>query len=63
MSFQFCWHKWGKWSSPHNGVYADHEGSIGWFAVSQLRECSKCGIAQVRRLPKLRSLDELKKEK
>lgn len=59
----FCWHKWGKWSSPYNGVFADADGSFGYFSVCQLRECEKCGKAEHRRIPKMRSLDELRKEK
>lgn len=58
-----CWHKWGKWSEPTNGVYAEHGSEIGYFAVSQIRICEKCGLAEVNKLPKLRSLEELKKER
>ena len=58
----WCWHKWKKWSDPYNGIFADSDGSIGYFSVCQMRICEKCGIAQHRRLPKMRSLAELKKE-
>lgn len=58
----FCWHKWGKWSPPHNGIFVPAASSIGYFHVCQLRECEKCGIASYRKLPKMRSLAELKKE-
>lgn len=58
-----CWHRWGRWSSPHNGIFMKSESAIGYFAVCQLRECDKCGKAEYRRLPKVRSLDELKKER
>jgi len=59
----FCWHRWGQWSSPHNGIFAESSGSIGYFSVCQLRVCEKCGKAGYRRIPKMRSLDELKKER
>lgn len=59
----FCWHKWNKWSDPHNGVGTDADGSVGWLAVMQLRTCAKCGVAQVRRLPKMRSIDSLRSER
>lgn len=59
----FCWHNWDKWSMPNNGILAAHEGAIGYFAVCQTRVCRKCGIAEVRKLPTLRSLAELKNER
>lgn len=58
----FCWHKWGKWSDPHNGIFVPSHSSLGYFAVCQLRICEKCGKAEYRRLPKMRSLEELRKE-
>jgi hypothetical protein len=58
-----CWHRWGKYSDPKNGIYAAHDGAIGYFAVCQMRVCEKCCKADVKRLPQLRSLDELRKEK
>lgn len=57
----FCWHKWGRWSDPHNGIFAKSDGSVGYFSVCQLRICEKCGKAEYRRLPQMRSLDELRK--
>lgn len=58
----FCWHLWQKWSDPHNGVFGDDTG-FGYFAVAQIRTCEKCGKAEVRKLPKMRSLSELKAQK
>ena len=58
----FCWHSWGKWSDPHNGIFAPTDGSIGYFSVCQMRICEKCGKADYHRLPKMRSLKELRKE-
>lgn len=46
-------HDWTKWSSPVNGIYAAHEGAIGYFAVAQTRVCTKCGVAVVRKLPQV----------
>lgn len=59
----FCWHKWGKWSSPVNGIMENSSHSIGYFNVVQLRECDKCGKAEYRKLPKMRSVDSLKQER
>lgn len=56
----FCWHNWNKWSDPHNGIFAPSDGSIGYFSVCQIRTCAKCGVAEYRRLPQMRSLAELK---
>lgn len=58
----FCWHKWEKWSHPVNGILAKSDANIGYFKVCQLRVCEKCGKAEYRALPQLRSLDKLKKE-
>jgi hypothetical protein len=55
----FCFHNWGKWSHPINGIGSKTNYSYGWFQVSQMRICGKCGLAQVKRLPQLRSLDNL----
>ncbi len=33
----FCWHKWGKWSAPSQGIFTPSDGSIGYFSVCQLR--------------------------
>lgn len=43
------------------GIFAPG-ADVGYFSVCQLRECEKCGKAAYRRLPKMRSLSELKKE-
>lgn len=56
----FCWHDWEKWSEPHNGIFGA-KNEYGYFAVCQMRICRKCGKAEYRRLPKMRSLDELRK--
>lgn len=53
-------HKWAKWSDPTNGIIEDRNGYSASFSASQMRICEKCGIAQVRRLPILRSLSELR---
>ena len=57
-----CWHSWDRWSSPVNGIYGEHN-DIGYFKVTQIRECKKCGVAEVRMLPKIRSIAELRSEK
>lgn len=59
----WCWHKWGRWSAPHNGILAENDSSTGYFKVCQMRECEKCGLAEIRKLPKLRSLEELRRER
>lgn len=61
--FPWCWHKWGRWSSPSNGIFADMTYSVGHFSVCQLRECEKCGKAQYRKLPKVRRIAGLKDER
>ncbi len=58
-----CWHKWGKWSNPVNGILEKSSHSIGYFNVCQMRVCEKCGIAETRKLPNMRSLEELRKER
>ena len=64
--FGMCWHRWGKWSDPTNGIYAPFGASgqdgVGYFAVAQIRICKKCGVARFRTLPKVRSLESLKEE-
>jgi hypothetical protein len=59
----WCFHKWAKWSDPHNGIFSKSEGSIGYFSVCQMRICDKCGKAEYRKLPQMRSLEELKRER
>lgn len=59
----FCWHKWNKWSDPVNGIMEKTSHSTGYFRVVQMRICSKCGKAECRSLPKMRSIEELKKER
>ena len=56
----FCWHKW---SPAYDGIFAPLGDDHGYFAVCQMRECEKCGLAQVRKLPRIRSIAELKKER
>ncbi len=58
-----CWHKWGKWSDPVNGIWEERISNTGYLAVAQMRVCEKCGIAQYHKLPKVRSIDKLKEEK
>ena len=58
-----CWHRWGKWSDPVNGIYAKLSDSIGYWRVFQMRVCEKCGIAKYRKLPHVRSLDELRRDR
>ena len=59
----FCFHKWEKWSDPYNGIYANFGSEIGYYHVCQMRKCAKCGVAQVKKLPKLRSLDKMTTER
>lgn len=59
----WCWHKWEKWSRPFNGIYENVGYLNGSYGVMQMRECTKCGVMQTRRLPTLRSIDDLRKEK
>lgn len=59
----FCWHKWGKWSPPENGIACDSPHGLEWFAVSQTRACGKCGVIQVRHIPNLRRLDSGKESR
>jgi hypothetical protein len=56
----FCWHRWKKWSDPSNGIFANLGDSVGHFSVCQYRTCEKCGLAQVRKLPAVRSIEELR---
>jgi len=55
----FCYHKWQKWSDPRNAVMGNG-GGIGWLSVCQIRLCEKCGKAQYRKLPEVRSIDGIK---
>jgi hypothetical protein len=57
-----CWHNWEKWSDPHNGIASKHNTDVGYFKVLQLRTCSKCGVAQVRDVGNMRTIDSLRKE-
>jgi len=57
-----CFHKWNKWSDPVNGIATQSGTDIGYFRVLQMRVCDKCGIAQVRNLPQMRSIDSLAME-
>jgi len=54
-----CWHKWAKWSDPVNGIGCPDSSSTGYFKVLQMRVCEKCGKAEVRMLPKMRSIASL----
>lgn len=62
FNLPWCWHDFAKWNDPVNGIYAKSDHSIGYFGVCQMRTCNKCGLAQYRRLPKMRSLESLKSE-
>lgn len=55
----WCWHKWEKWSDPVNGIGTTERSDTGYFKVLQMRVCEKCGIADVRQLPKMRSIESL----
>jgi len=58
-----CWHRWEKWSDPYDGIFKRAFNSTeGYFQVCQIRKCEKCGKAEVRQLPALRSINELRKE-
>lgn len=57
-----CWHKWKKWSDPYDGIFARTSFDAGYFHVCQIRKCEKCGKAEVRKLPAVRSVSELRKE-
>jgi hypothetical protein len=59
----FCWHNWGKWSDPVDGIMENTTHSMGYFRVIQMRQCERCGIAQTRKLPNMRSVKSLKEEK
>lgn len=61
--FDFCCHKWGKWSKPSETIMADSDLGLGWLAVIQERTCEKCGIVQTHRLPKLRRLESATKDR
>ena len=57
-----CWHKWDKWSDPVNGIASTHNSDTGYFKVLQMRVCSKCGIAEVRNIGKMRTIESLRVE-
>jgi len=57
-----CFHKWEKWSDPVNGVASTSNSDVGYFRVLQMRVCAKCGIAEVRDVGKMRSIESLKSE-
>lgn len=54
-------HKWEKWSDPVNGI-ASTNCDTGYFKVLQMRVCEKCGIAEVRNVGKMRSIESLRNE-
>lgn len=58
-----CFHRWGKWSDPLNGIAAKTTSDYGYFKVLQMRVCDKCGIAVVRDVGEMRSINELNKRK
>lgn len=55
-----CFHKWGKWSDPRETIMGN-DNDVGFYAVAQIRICEKCGVAQYKRLPELRSIKGIKK--
>ena len=57
-----CWHKWGKYSDPVNGIASTANSDVGYFKVLQMRVCEKCGVASVRNLGNMRSIDSLRDE-
>ena len=57
-----CWHKWGKYSDPVNGIASKLNTDSGYFRVLQMRVCEKCGLAQIRKLGNMRSIDSLRDE-
>ena len=57
-----CWHKWGKYSDPVNGIASKVGVDHGYFKVLQMRICEKCGIAQIRNVGNMRSIDSLRNE-
>jgi hypothetical protein len=63
MLCKLGWHSWEKWTAPVNGIYCKSPDAIGYFQVCQRRVCEKCGIAEFRAVPQLRSVDDLKKER
>jgi hypothetical protein len=56
-----CFHSWEKWSDPVNGV-ASTKCDTGYFKVLQLRVCKKCGVAEVRQIGQMRSIESLRDE-
>jgi hypothetical protein len=57
-----CFHSWEKWSDPVNGIASTVGSDTGYFKVLQMRVCAKCGIADIRNLGKMRSIDSLRDE-
>ncbi len=57
-----CWHKWEKWSDPVNGIASTTNSGFGYFKVMQMRVCAKCGVAAVRNVGSMRSIDSLRDE-
>ena len=57
-----CWHKWGKYSDPVNGIGTTKSTDTGYFKVLQMRTCDKCGIAEIRHIGQMRSIDSLRDE-
>jgi hypothetical protein len=62
MNLSFCWHKWAKWSDPVNGIGTTFGSDTGYFKVLQMRVCDKCGVAEIRNLPQMRSIDSLRRD-
>jgi hypothetical protein len=62
--FDFCWHRWGKYSAPSETIMCDGtDYGMGYFAVIQERTCEKCGMVQTHRLPGLRRLESATKDR
>jgi hypothetical protein len=57
-----CWHKWGKYSDPVNGIACTPLSDTGYFKVIQMRICEKCGLADIRSVPKMRHIDSIRNE-
>ena len=57
-----CFHKWEKWSDPVNGIASTANSDSGYFKVLQMRVCAKCGIAEVRNVGNMRSMESLRIE-
>lgn len=57
-----CFHKWEKWTDPVNGIGSTKDCDTGYFKVLQMRVCAKCGVAEVRHIGQMRSIDGLRNE-